>query len=252
MFCTGAATSSSLRFGTDVVDDLAIRIICVDRAGLGSSGPDPAKSFESYRDDVRAVLDHLDVGHVAVVGFSQGAPFALALAPFATRIALVAGQDELAHPRVRPLLVPDVANMVAAIEADADEFAAAIGARADAEGMLQLVMTMSSPHDRAYFAEPAFAAAYRAAVFEAFAQGPAGYVRDLVLAMSRWPTAPEAITVPVELWYGLRDTSPVHSPDFGHQLAARFPHARLHQLADEGSSLLWTRAREILSSVVRS
>ena len=119
----------------------------------------------------------------------------------------------------------------------------------DADGLWSLVLGMSSPADRDYYSQPAFAAAYRDALHRGFAQGPAGYVRDLTLALSPWPTPPESITVPTQLWYGRNDTSPVHSPDLGATLATRFPLAVRRVLDDEGGALLWTRSDEILAAL---
>lgn len=240
VFCNGAAMSSSFLF-----DAPGVRLICIDRAGLGRSSPDPNKSFASYARDVEAVLAHLGIHRPRVIGFSQGGPFAVALAGLASSLTLVAATDELAHPALRHLLVPDVARLIDAIAADAAGFEATF--RADAEGLWQLILQMSSSHDRAIYEQPAFATAYRQALAEGFAQGPAGYVRDFVLASQRWPTPPEQIMIPVTLWYGALDTSPVHSPDFGATLAGRFPQVVRHLLADEGGSLLWTRARAIVA-----
>lgn len=250
LFCAGAATSSALGFGLDALAPLGVRLICVDRAGLGGSSPDPHKSFARWCDDVAAVLAHLAIPPAPAIGFSQGAPFAVALAGagLATRLALVAGQDELAHPAVRAALIPPVAAMVDAIAADVAAFEADFATRVDAAGMFDLVMAMSGPADRAYYQQPAFAAAYRAALDEGFAQGPAGYVRDVTLAMRPWPVPPEAIAAPVALWYGGADASPVHSPDAGARLAARFPRATRRVLPDEGGAILWTQARAILAA----
>ncbi|RKH85091.1 alpha/beta hydrolase [Corallococcus sp. AB045] len=252
LFCSGAATSSSLGFGAEAVRELGVRLLCVDRAGLGLSQPDPLKDFSRWTADVAAVMEALGLSRPAVVGFSQGAPFAVALAGAGrvSAMALVAGQDELAYPATRALLPPEVAGMVAAIESDRAGFEAGFAARADADGMWALVDGMSGPEDRARYREPAFASAYRQALREGFAQGASGYARDLTLAMGRWPVPPEAITVPVRLWYGGRDTSPVHSPDGGALLATRFPRAVRHFLPDEGGSLLWTRARDILRDLL--
>ncbi|MGN6111339.1 MAG: alpha/beta fold hydrolase [Kofleriaceae bacterium] len=249
VFCTGAGMTSSMGFGAAALDGLGVRLLCIDRAGLGRSEPDPDKSFASYAADVAAVLDHLGIARPAVVGFSQGAPFALALAAHASRIALVAGQDELAHPAIRAQLHPEVAGMVDAIAADAAGFAEAFAARVDAAGLWALIIGMSAPTDRAIYDQPAFAAAYQQTLGEGFARGPAGYVQDLVLAMQPWPMAPERIEVPVDLWYGALDTSPVHSPDLGTTLAARLPRATRRVVAGEGGSLLWTRAAEILGAL---
>jgi pimeloyl-ACP methyl ester carboxylesterase len=246
--------TSSFGFGADALASLDVRLICVDRAGLGQSAPDPDKSFESYAGDVEAVLRAEGLTRPPAIGLSQGAPFAVALAGtgLASALAIVAGQDELAHPATRRLLHPDVAGMVAAIEADRAAFEASFASRVDAEGLWKLILGMSAPEDRALYEEPSFAAAYRRSLAEGFAQGPGGYVRDLTLAMSRWSTQPESVTVPVSLWYGERDASPVHSPDFGATLHARFPRATRHAPADEGGSILWTRSGEILRELLEA
>ncbi len=252
LYCTGAGMSGAIGFGFETLRELDLRLICIDRPGLGLSDPDPEKSFESYAEDVAFVLRKLGTASAPAVGFSQGAPFAVALAAanLAPSLALVAGQDELAHPLIRSKLHPEVARMVEAIEADRDAFEADFAPRVDAEGLWSLVLGMSAPSDRANYESPAFAPLYRRSLEEGFAQGPAGYVRDLTLAMGRWPTPPEKLEATVALWYGTLDTSPVHSPDFGETLAGRFPNAELHQQRDQGGSILWTSADAILRELV--
>lgn len=248
LFCAGAGLSSSLGFGAEVLDELWVRLVCVDRAGLGRSDPDPDKSLESYAQDVAAVLESQGIERPGVVGYSQGAPFAVALASanLASALALVAGTDELAHPHLRPWLPPEVAGLIDAVAADRAGFEASAAPEVDAEGLWSRILSMSSPGDRALFEAPPLAGALRESLAEGFARGPQGYVRDLVLASSPWATPPERVEVPVHLWYGELDASPVHSPDFGLTLSGRFPNATLHALPDEGSALLWTRSREIL------
>ena len=68
--------------------------------------------------------------------------------------------------------------------------------------------------------------------------------------MGRWPFDLADIRVPVDLWYGGLDASPVHSPDHGAELARRIPAARRHLLPEAGGSLLWTHAEEIVASLV--
>ncbi len=252
LFCTGAGMSSSLGLATDAIAELDVRLICVDRAGLGRSDPDPNKTLDSYARDVEAVLRAEGIGMVPVVGFSQGAPFAVALAGagLVSALAIVAGQDELAHPHVRGLLHPEVAGMVDAIAADPVAFERSFAARADADGLWALILGMSAPIDRALYEQPEFAAAFRRSLSEGFARGSSGYVRDLTLAMRRWSTQPEQVQVPVSLWYGLLDASLVHSPDFGETASRRFPSAIRHALPDEGGSLLWTRGGEIVRELV--
>jgi len=244
----GAATSRWLGLATGVPDALGVRLISIDRPGLGTSDPDPGRSLSDWADDVRAFADARGLGRPAAVAYSQGAPFGLACAHagVVSALAVVAGTDELAAPDVRRLLVPDVEKLVWLSETNVAAAREAFAGLANPDAMTEMVTSMSSDADRAVYTEPSFAAAYRQALTEAFAQGPDGYVTDTVLSMRRWPFDPAEIEVPVALWYGAGDTSPVHSPDHGATLARRIPGATRVVLPDEGGALLWTQSREIL------
>lgn len=248
VFCTGAAMSRWLGFGADDLTDLGVRLLTLDRPGLGASSAHPGKTLDSWADDVRELVRHNGLRNVTAVGFSQGAPFALTLGGrgVAKAVALVAGQDDLAHPNFKHVLHPDVAGMIAAARSDPAGFERDFAGFATAEGLWRLIVGMSAEQDRVVYESEVFGAAYRRSLEEGFAQGAGGYARDLVNTFGPWPVAPEDVTVPVDLWYGARDTSSVHSPDFGTTLASRLPDASRVVLADEGGSLLWTRSREIL------
>ncbi|MEV4417932.1 alpha/beta hydrolase [Catellatospora sp. NPDC049609] len=252
LFCPGAATSRRLGFGADVVDALGVRLISLDRPGLGASDPAPGRTLPGWAADVAEFAALARAGRPAVVGFSQGGPFALACAAAGavSAAAIVSGTDELARPEVSARLEPQLRWLVSSAADDPDE-AEAYFAQLDAEKLLHMVVSLSGPADRAVYEDPAFAGPFRRALAEGFAQGPAGYARDTLLSMSPWPFDPAAIEVPVEFWYGGQDTSPVHSPDFGEALAARVPHAHRHLLAQTGGALLWTHAERILTSLLR-
>jgi hypothetical protein len=109
---------------------------------------------------------------LAAVGFSQGAPFAfaLAVAGLVEAVAIASGQDELTHPRVRPLLHPDVERMVAAVQQDAAAFERHFAEIATAEVLWQLIHGMSSGHDRALYESNEFGTAYQRALREGFSR----------------------------------------------------------------------------------
>ncbi len=164
-------------------------------------------------------------------------------------IAIVSGQDELAHPRLRPLLHPDVAGMIAAVQQDSVGFEERFSQMATPDGLWQLIIGMSAERDRILYESEAFGAAYQRALQEGFAQGAQGYARDLVNALSLWTVKLENITIPVDLWYGGLDTSTVHSPDFGATLASRLPNVSHTVDPKEGGSILWTRSGDILAKL---
>lgn len=249
LFCTGAAMSSWLGFGTDVLPDLSLKLIAIDRPGLGLSDPHPDKTLSSWVEDIREFIQANHLRAVLAVGFSQGAPFAFALASqhLVEAIAIVSGQDELTHPGLKSLLHPDVAGMIAAIQQNPEEFEQHFSQIATPEGLWQLVISMSGERDRLIYQREDFSQAFQRALQEGFSQGPQGYVRDLINTYSAWPINLEEINVPVDLWYGKLDTSPGHSPDFGATLATRLSNASHTLDPQEGGSILWTRSHNILT-----
>lgn len=250
LFCPGAAMSRWIGFGDPILPELGVRLIAVDRPGLGASDPAPGRTLLDWAEDIRRFIDARGLAAPAIIGFSQGAPFALACAAagVVTGAAVVSGTDELANPAFADLLNPDVrrvVEMVAADPASAEAFFSGM----NADRMWNMVTGMSAEVDRVLYADPSVERAFKRAMAEGFAQGPAGYVRDTMIAMARWPFDPAAITVPVDLWYGEHDASPVHSPDVGASLAGRIPTARRHVLP-EGGALLWTHGGPILRSLI--
>jgi pimeloyl-ACP methyl ester carboxylesterase len=71
---------SSLGFGATHLPALGLRLLAIDRPGLGQSDPHPNKTLSSWVDDVRELIHIRNLHPVLTVGFSQGAPFAFALA----------------------------------------------------------------------------------------------------------------------------------------------------------------------------
>ena len=244
--------SGTLGFGAQHLEALGVRLLALDRPGLGGSTHDPAKTLTSWASDVRELIYALDLVDPVAVGFSQGGPFALALAAenLVGAVALVSAQDDLAHEAIYALLPAQVAGMVDAARADPAAFEAEMAGIATDEFLWTLIRDMSAPVDRAIYEAPAFAELYRSSLREGFARGAQGYARDLVIALNEWPFRLEQISVPVDLWFGAMDTSPVHSPDFGATLKARLPNSSLIVAEDQGSAILWTRAREILQKLL--
>ncbi|MER6628541.1 alpha/beta hydrolase [Streptomyces sp. NPDC000987] len=252
LLCPGAATSRRLAFGGAAVDAEGVRLVSLDRPGLGASDPAPGRTLTGWATDIRHFVQERGLHAPSVVGFSQGAPFALALAAhgLVSAVAVVSGSDELAHPRFAHSLDPQVRGLVDAVAADPAAAEASFADFGSADALWDLIIMTSPEADRTVYTDPVFQAAFRRAMDEAFGQGPAGYARDTVLAMGRWPFDPADITVPVDLWYGQQDTSPVHSPDLGESLARTIPKATRHLLPAAAGSLLWTHSDAVLRSLL--
>jgi pimeloyl-ACP methyl ester carboxylesterase len=252
VFSPGAATSSSLGFAAGALERLRARLIAIDRPGLGGSDAAPDRTLLDGAADVRALAAALALERPAMVGFSQGAPLALACAAAGavSAVAVVSGTDELASPALRGMLPPELGQQLDL--AAADPPAAEAMFRGMTAAMLVAMVQGSPAVDLAVYAEPAFAAAFAAAVDEGFVRGPDGFARDALLAMQRWPFDPAEIRAPVHLWYGRLDGSAFHSPDLGATLARRIPGAACTVIEGAGGAILWTHGAEILAALLEA
>ncbi|MEV5177260.1 alpha/beta hydrolase [Streptomyces flaveolus] len=209
-------------------------------------------TLKDWTRDIRAFAESRGLVDMAAIGYSIGAPFALACAAVGAVVgaSVVSGTDELAHPTCEGVLEPEVSVLVRRVADDPALAEKLLAHQAEAEVLWEVVTGTGNSADGRVYADPAFDAAYRRALTEGFFQGPAGYARETVVAVSPWPFDPSKIMVPVDLWYSEQDTNPFHSPDLGASLAARMPAARRHLLADAGTALLWTHADRIVRSLL--
>ncbi|KAF3469267.1 alpha/beta hydrolase [Streptomyces sp. Tu 3180] len=249
LLCPGAATSRHLGLDAAAVSDLGIRLISVDRPGLGSSTPAPRRTFADFAADIRTLANRRGLGRPAVIAHSQGAPFALACAAAGVvgASAVVSGADEVADPRFADVLPPRLRHLVD-LCVDEPHRAEEIFAAFTAQTMWEMVLGGSPACDVAVYREESFAAAYLRALREGFAQGAGGYARDTVLAMGRWGIDLASIAVPVDVWYGAEDLS--HSPDQGVGLTSRIPGAVRHLVPGVGGSVLWTHSHRIVRALL--
>ncbi|MGH3902352.1 MAG: alpha/beta fold hydrolase [Pseudonocardiaceae bacterium] len=174
-------------------------------------------------------------------------PARLGVEGIAGALALVSGADEVAAPEFTDVLPVELRGLVDKIASD-PAGAEKIFAGFTADAMWSIVTGGSAEADLAVYHDPVFEAAYRRALGAGFAQGPAGYTRDTVLAMGWWQFNLAMINVPVDIWYGEQDRS--HSPDNEATLAARIPGARSHVMPGIGGAVLWTHAEPILRSLL--
>ncbi len=248
VFIAGAGCGRRMSFGRDLLDDRGLRLISVDRPGLGGSDPDPSKTFATVAADFAAVVDAVAGRPVPVVANSQGAPFGLALARTGrvTRLVLASPIDDLGHPPLAALLPAASREFVRAMATDPYEALSNLSGFT-ADRLFDMIMTHYPPSDGAVYDDPDFRAMLRAALADGFSQGSAGYARDTLLATTPWPAELMTPGVDVHVLFGSDDT--VHSPDRCATLALRIPGVT-RTIVDSGAgSLLWARADLVFSAL---
>jgi pimeloyl-ACP methyl ester carboxylesterase len=227
------------------------RLITIDRPGYGRTDPvaDPTRSVPAA--DLAAVVGHLDVHDVALIGWSGGGVFALeAAAALGSRVrslSLVctpAPDDEIPW-------VPDAfRGLTAEVQSNPEQALASITEACSfyAEDPEAAVESDPGPADAEVRAQPGIADALRTMMREGARQGAVGMAADIVAASRDGPLPLEMLRAPVRLWYGDADWI---GPDHGRWYADRLKNAHLNVVPDAGHLLPLTHWREILAAAMR-
>ncbi|MGK2949125.1 MAG: alpha/beta fold hydrolase [Acidimicrobiales bacterium] len=234
-----------------------VRLIAVDRPGAGDSTPDPDGRLADLGRDLAALLEHLGVGEVALLGWSAGGLSALAAATVLGRrvaamalVATVPPVEAYGDPAVVAALGPGRRGFVEL----AAELSPAEVAREVAPYLVPLPLTAAlalehvldgaGEQGRVELASvPGAAEALAEGLIGSVAAGPAGLEHDTVRQLERGLDL-AAVRAPVRSLHGGLD--PISPPAVGAWLAARLPDAAVDVRREAGHHLLFTRWEEIL------
>jgi pimeloyl-ACP methyl ester carboxylesterase len=238
--------------------DHSIRLIGVDRPGIGSSTPHQYDTAVAFADDLRAVADTLGVGKMAIVGLSGGGPYTLGCAAaMPERIVTVGVLGGVAPTRgVDAIgggvmaLASYVAPLLERVGLPIRLAAVAIiwAVRPLAEPALSLYARVSPEADRRLLARPEFKAMFLDDLLNGSRKQLAAPFADVVVFARDWGFRLEQVKVPVCWWHGDRD----HIVPFEHgrHVVARLPDAELHRMPGESHLAGLGRAEEILRRIV--
>ncbi len=240
-----------------VLNRLGIRLVTIDRPGVGCSDPQPGRSLLDWPPNVAAVADHLGISSFAVLGRSAGAAYAAACAyrlparvVSATLVSGVGppspgGWKLLAASDFRKLifwltLVPPLARPTLWIGVRL--------VRQHVRRLLDRHIAGLPESDRRVLGDAAMHAMRVASLEEAFSQAEAGIYPDAVVLAHAWGFDPGLITTPVRIWHGEADT--IVNVGFGRQLSAAVRHSTSVFTADAGHYLMYTHWQQILEAIV--
>ncbi|MEF8792941.1 alpha/beta fold hydrolase [Thiohalorhabdus sp.] len=236
---------------------LGLCLVAPDRPGIGLSTPQAGRPLCDWPGDVRELADALRWDQFRVLGFSGGAPYALACAAFLperiSRVAVVAGMAPLANPNGtrgmgmlgRLLLVlarywPFAGRLLLR--------GAAAAAMRDPQELPPGFAAGLPPADRAVLRRAWLSRLLRASLGESFRQGFAGNQQDLALLARPWGLRLTDIATSVSLCHGEADA--IVPATMGRYLASRLPRCYATFLPGEGHfSLAINRAEIILEAL---
>jgi pimeloyl-ACP methyl ester carboxylesterase len=230
-----------LNHDDDLLEALGLRVVAIDRPGMGQSTYQRDRVLDDWPRDVGALADHLGLDRFAVLGYSCGAPYALACAArLGDRVAstsVVSGYADTNHSDLAD--TRDLPNLrVLRLGLERPRLSRAIYRAMGAMARLapgrflgQALATMP-PADAEVLSQPSVRQAFLAMFAETLRQGPRGAQHDGAIVSRPWGLPLERIAGPVALWHGTEDRNAPLAMGRHHERL--IPGAELHVLPGEG------------------
>jgi pimeloyl-ACP methyl ester carboxylesterase len=238
--------------------ELGVRIVGIDRPGIGASTPHLYSRLVDFADDLREIADRLGIDQFALIGLSGGGPYVLAGAYALPDRVTVAGVMGGVAPTVGDDAVPGglvgrLAPMgpIAARLRVPLSLALTAGIwvlRPVASPGLDLYARFSPEGDRRVFARPEIKAMFIDDLLKGARKGFAAPIHDFALFCRPWGFSVRDITVPVRWWHG--DADHIVPLAHGQHVVSLIPNATLRIRPGESHLGSLGAAEEILGTLL--
>lgn len=234
-----------------------LRLVCVDRPGIGQSSPQKTRTYSGWADDLTTIADALGYRAFGVTGWSEGGPWALAAAAYIDPLRLrhvssIAGgsygtfgdnwaADQLSKADAMGGTLalrfrPGFRLMYAALGITAKRFRRAY---------VEQVRKALNDYDRQILLQPDVETAFSDTSAECFAQGSDGLVRDSELLYRRWAFDVTTIERRVHMWQGTDDR--LVPASINKMVADRMPGAVWHSVEGAGHFVAVGSANDVFA-----
>ncbi|MBX7160035.1 MAG: alpha/beta hydrolase [Acidimicrobiia bacterium] len=245
---------------TTAAAERGLRVIGVERPGVGLSTNHNGRTLESWAADIDVFADRLGIDRFCVAGLSGGGPHALAVAhDLGDRVAgaaVLGGLgpvvgDEAPGGFLDSALVVQGARLLAPMQAPFGTMLsllipALIPFRNQVFG---LYARLGPDTDRPVFELPEFRDMFLRDLIDSGKRQMRALVGDAVVFMQPWHFSLRDVSVPVTIWHGGSDRLvPFHH---GQYMAELIPGAELVTVPDEGHFAGFVRVEAVLDACVR-
>jgi pimeloyl-ACP methyl ester carboxylesterase len=253
--------SSRLEHPTDadILKQLNIHFISVDRPGNGLSDFQPERRLIDWPKDIAQLAEYLEIDQFYVAGHSAGGPHALVCAHQLPEQVLAAAAISSVAPMDRDNAYRGMPIMNVLLARSARQFPVLLSlirwlmrkmVMGDFEKATKQLMSSIPDTDKTILNDPHNAEIFVSAVREGFHSGWQGVAQDDILINRDWGFDLTMIKPRVDIWHGTEDVNvPIGA---AKHLQERLPHARPNYLSGEGHFFLLKYWGKILSNLVES
>ncbi len=236
-----------------------VRLIGVDRPGIGSSTPYQYDTVFAFADDMRTIADTLGIDKMEVIGLSGGGPYTLACAAAMPDRVVAAGVIGGVAPTMgSDAIAGGVMGSVGLRVAPLLQAAGGpIGLAASV--LIRLIRPLASPAadlygrvspeaDRRLLARPEIKAMFLDDLLNGSRKQMAAPFADVVVFARDWGFRLDEVKVPVRWWHG--DHDHIVPFEHGQHVVAKLPDVELYHLPGESHLAGLGRAEEILRTML--
>jgi pimeloyl-ACP methyl ester carboxylesterase len=236
-----------------------IRLIGIDRPGIGSSTPHQYGTVADFAHDLRIIADVLGIDKMAVIGLSGGGPYTLGCAAVMPDRVLAVGVLGGVAPTVGPDAIGGGVMALGSFVAPALPIIG-LPLRLAAVSLIQLIRPVASTAleiyarispegDRRMLGRPEFKAMFLDDLLNGSRKQMAAPFADVVVFARDWGFRLDEVRGPVRWWHG--DADHIVPYAHGQHVVARLPDAELYTLPGESHLGGLGRAEEILGMMMQ-
>jgi pimeloyl-ACP methyl ester carboxylesterase len=240
-------------------EELDVRLIGIDRPGVGWSTSHRYPSLLDFAADLETVADRLGLDRFAMIGLSGGGPYSLAAAyAMPQRVAAVAvlgGVVPTHGPDAVPGGLVGFANrfgpLIALFHAPLSLLlsGAVLGLRPVASQGFDLYARLSPEGDQKVFARPEIKAMFLDDLLGGSRRGIRAPIYDIILFTRPWGFSVRNLKVPVRWWHG--DSDNIVPLAHAEQVVPLIPDCELHVRPGESHLGGLGAAEEVLDTLLR-
>ncbi len=255
VWCHGGLSSRmDVALAADDLVTLGIRLVTVDRPGIGESARAKGRRVADWPSDITAVADALGLDRFAIAGWSAGGPFALACAAAlpdrVTATATIGGMAPIRSRAELHELGLAVDRLLIPMSRRAPWLAAGalqLARRAKpARFKARMLKSLPEPDQATLAPRPADAAV--GPTLAALRHGVRGTVDDYRAFGGAWGFDLSRVSMPVRCWQG--DADSLLPMAHAERLAASLPKGDLRVVPDAGHFLFAHHAAEVFGALL--
>lgn len=234
-----------------------IRLIGVDRPGIGASTHHRNRTLLSWTNDIRQLCEHLAVDDFACIGLSGGGPYTLACAhEFPSRMVVGVSLGGVG-PTDGQLEAPGYGRLMSTLMHTIKRTRVPTGyvlsrvvrpLRPLVSPIFDLYVNFGPQEDRAVFEQPEMKQMFCHDIVMATENSIRGPVFDVSLFAQPWGFSPSDITIPIRLWHGDADT--IVPLSHSEHLTAVIPDSHLRVMPGLGHFAGFSNCPEVLDEIV--